>query len=159
MQTILDRGYVCKKGTALVPSFLAFAVVGLLEPHFGRLVDYEFTASVETDLDAIAAGEARGSPWLRRFYFGADDVNDTERISAQGGLKKLIATQLDEIDARGVNSIPLADDVIVRVGRYGPYLQNGDERATIPEDLAPDELTREKAAELLAAPSGDRELG
>jgi DNA topoisomerase I len=159
MQTIQDRGYVWKKGSAMVPSWVAFAVVGLLESYFARLVDYGFTASVETDLDSIAAGEASRVEWLRRFYFGADDVTDSQRISAQGGLKKLIETQLDEIDARGVNSIPLFDDVIVRVGRYGPYLQNGEERASIPEDLAPDELTRDKVAELLSAPSGDRLLG
>ena len=84
---------------------------------------------------------------------------DPERISAQGGLKRLIESRLEEIDARGVNSIPLFDDVVVRVGRYGPYLQNGEERASIPEDLAPDELTREKVAELLTAPSGDASLG
>ena len=159
MQTIQDRGYVWKKGTALVPTWIAFAVVGLLESYFGRLVDYGFTASVETDLDSIAAGEGSRVEWLRRFYFGSDDVDDAERISAQGGLKKVIESRLEEIDARGVNSIPLFDDVIVRVGRYGPYLQNGDERASIPDDLAPDELTREKVAELLAAPSGDRALG
>jgi DNA topoisomerase-1 len=159
MQTIQDRGYVWKKGAALVPSWIAFAVVGLLESYFGRLVDYGFTASVESDLDSIAAGDGSRVEWLRRFYFGADDASDPGRISAQGGLKKLIDTQLEEIDARGVNSIPLFDDVIVRVGRYGPYLQNGDERASIPEDLAPDELTREKVEELLSAPSGDRPLG
>jgi DNA topoisomerase-1 len=159
MQTIQDRGYVWKKGAAMIPSWIAFAVVGLLETYFARLVDYGFTASVETDLDSIAEGDASRVNWLRRFYFGADDAGDPSRISAQGGLKKLIEDRLEEIDARGVNSIPLFDDVIVRVGRYGPYLQNGDERASIPEDLAPDELTREKVAELLAAPSGDRELG
>jgi DNA topoisomerase-1 len=159
MQTIQDRGYVWKKGAAMIPSWIAFAVVGLLETYFARLVDYGFTASVETDLDSIAEGDASRVNWLRRFYFGADDAGDPSRISAQGGLKKLIEDRLEEIDARGVNSIPLFDDVIVRVGRYGPYLQNGDERASIPEDLAPDELTREKVAELLSAPSGDRDLG
>ncbi len=159
MQTIQDRGYVWKKGPAMVPTWIAFAVVGLLESYFSRLVDYGFTASVESDLDSIAAGDGSRVEWLRRFYFGADDAGDPTRISAQGGLKKLIEDRLEEIDARGVNSIPLFDDVIVRVGRYGPYLQNGEERASIPEDLAPDELTPEKVAELLAAPSGDRPLG
>ncbi|MDP9092178.1 MAG: type I DNA topoisomerase [Actinomycetota bacterium] len=162
LQTIQDRGYVWKKGPALVPSWTAFAVVGLLESHFGRLVDYGFTASVENDLDDIAAGERSRVEWLRRFYFGADDApSDSQRISAQGGLKRLIADRLEQIDARGVNSIPLGDTgVLVRVGRYGPYLQRGeDQRASIPDDLAPDELTPEKVEELLSAPSGERELG
>ncbi|MCW2602655.1 MAG: topA [Pseudonocardiales bacterium] len=178
METIQNRGYVWKKGTALVPTWVAFAVIGLLESYFGRLVDYNFTASVENDLDSIANGEASRIEWLRNFYFGDGSTPaagadgkplptpmgaGSERISAQGGLKNLVAERLEEIDARGVNSIPLFDDIIVRVGRYGPYLQKGDpdsgERASVPEDLAPDELTREKVAELLAAPSGDRELG
>jgi DNA topoisomerase I len=159
MQTIQNRGYVWKKGAALVPSWVAFAVIGLLESHFGRLVDYGFTASVETDLDSIANGDASRVDWLRRFYFGADEPASPERISAQGGLKRLIESRLESIDARDVNSIPLFDDVVVRVGRYGPYLQNGEERASIPEDLAPDELTREKVTELLTAPSADRALG
>ncbi len=118
MQTIQDRGYVWKKGTALVPSWVAFAVVGLLEGHFGRLVDYGFTASVENDLDSIAGGTTSRVDWLRRFYFGvgdgelgaaADDADkaDKGRISAQGGLKKLIAERLEDIDARGVNSLQL----------------------------------------------------
>jgi DNA topoisomerase-1 len=161
MQTIQDRGYVFKKGAALVPTWTAFAVVGLLESYFARLVDYGFTASVENDLDDIANGERSRVDWLRRFYFGADDAPaDSQRISAQGGLKRLIESRLEEIDARGVNSIPLnGSGVVVRVGRYGPYLQRGEERASIPEDLAPDELTPEKIEELLSAPSGDRELG
>jgi DNA topoisomerase-1 len=165
MQTIQDRGYVWKKGAALVPSWTAIAVVGLLESYFGRLVDYNFTASVENDLDDIAAGDLSRVEWLRRFYFGANNAPaDSDRISAQGGLKRLIESRLEEIDPRGVNSIPLGDTgVVVRVGRYGPYLQRGaDEdaqRASIPEDLPPDELTADKIEELLAAPSGDRELG
>ncbi len=160
MQTIQDRGYVWKKGPALVPTWTAFAVIGLLESYFGRLVDYGFTASVENDLDDIANGERSRVDWLRRFYFGADDAVDSQRISAQGGLKRLIASRLEEIDARGVNSIPLGDDgVVARVGRYGPYLQRGEQRASIPEDLAPDELTADKIEELLSAPSGDRVLG
>jgi DNA topoisomerase I len=170
LQTIQDRGYVWKKGPALVPSWTAFAVIGLLESHFGRLVDYGFTASVENDLDEIAAGDRSRVEWLQRFYFGADSPRpgapvDTQRISAQGGLKRLIADRLEQIDARGVNSIPLdGTGVVVRVGRYGPYLQRGtsdgeEQRASIPEDLAPDELTPEKVEELLSAPSGDRVLG
>jgi DNA topoisomerase-1 len=130
------------------------------------LVDYGFTASVENDLDDIAAGERSRIEWLRRFYFGADDVPaaDSQRISAQGGLKRLIASRLEEIDARGVNSIKLRDtDAVVRVGRYGPYLQRGDgedsQRASLPEDLAPDELTPDRVEELLSAPSGDIALG
>ena len=165
MQTIQDRGYVWKKGPALVPSWTAFAVIGLLESYFARLVDYGFTASVENDLDDIASGERSRIEWLRRFYFGADDAVDSNRISAQGGLKQLIADRLEQIDARGVNTIPLGETgVIVRVGRYGPFLQRGEsteasDRASIPDDLAPDELTPEKVEELLSAPSGDRELG
>ena len=169
MQTIQDRGYVWKKGSALVPSWVAFAVVGLLEGHFGRLVDYGFTASVENDLDSIAGGTTSRVDWLRRFYFGIADGErsaDDGRISAQGGLKKLIAERLEDIDARGVNSIQLfgADsDIVVRVGRYGPYVQQGgpdsERRASVPEDLPPDELTPEKVAELLEAPSGDYTIG
>ena len=173
MQTIQDRGYVWKKGSALVPSWVAFAVVGLLEGYFGRLVDYGFTASVENDLDSIADGNTSRVDWLRRFYFGSSEAERAQRadgggtrISAQGGLKKLIAERLEDIDARGVNSIQLFgpdSDIVVRVGRYGPYVQQGgsdsDRRASLPEDLAPDELTREKVEELLSAPSGDVELG
>ncbi|MQA86686.1 MAG: type I DNA topoisomerase [Streptosporangiales bacterium] len=148
--TILDRGYVFRKGTALVPSFLAFAVVNLLERHFGHLVDYEFTARMEDVLDAVARGEAESVPWLARFYFGGN--GDT-------GLKDLV-TDLGEIDAREVSSFPIEDtDIVVRVGRYGTYLERGEERANVPSDLAPDELTQEQAEELLARPSGDRTLG
>ncbi|HEU5267218.1 MAG TPA: type I DNA topoisomerase, partial [Jatrophihabitans sp.] len=164
MQTIQDRGYVWKKGSALVPTWTAFAVTGLLQSYFARLVDYGFTASVENDLDDIASGERSRIQWLHRFYFGSDEMaHQPERISAQGGLKRLIANRLEEIDARGVNSIPIGDGVVVRVGRYGPYLQRGDgdgsQRASIPENLAPDELTPDKIEELLSAPSGDRTLG
>jgi DNA topoisomerase-1 len=161
MQTIQDRGYVWKKGAALVPTWTAFAVINLLRDYFARLVDYEFTASVENDLDGIANGERSRVDWLTRFYFGAtDQPADSKRISAQGGLKRLIESRLEEIDAREVNSIALGEGVVVRVGRYGPYLQRGeDERASIPEDLPPDELTPEKVEELLSAPSGDRALG
>jgi DNA topoisomerase-1 len=150
MGTILDRGYVFKKGTALVPSFLAFAVVGLLERHFGRLVDYDFTARMEDDLDAIARGESQSVPWLRRFYFGEQDK--------LGGLKELV-TDLGDIDAREVNSFPIGDDIVLRVGRYGPYIERGDVRASVPEDLPPDELTVPAAEELLAKPTGDTLLG
>jgi DNA topoisomerase-1 len=161
MQTIQDRGYVFKKGTALVPTWVAFAVVGLLETHFARLVDYGFTASVEEDLDAIATGRRQSLDWLTGFYFGSDHGRDGG-IAQSGGLKAMVAERLGEIDARGVNSIPLFDDVIVRVGRYGPYLQRGGDdgqRASIPDDLAPDELTPEKVEELFSAPSGERDLG
>ncbi|MBD9730578.1 type I DNA topoisomerase [Streptomyces sp. H28] len=168
--TILDRGYVFKKGTALVPSFLSFAVVNLLEKHFGRLVDYDFTARMEDDLDRIARGEAQAVPWLKRFYFGegsgeggaADAGNgDGDHL---GGLKELV-TDLGAIDAREVSSFPVGNGIVLRVGRYGPYIERGEkdseqhQRADIPADLAPDELTVEFAEELLAKPSGDFELG
>ena len=148
--TILDRGYVFKKGTALVPSFVAFAVVALLERHFAHLVDYEFTAKMEDALDDIANGEAQRVPWLRRFYFGAD---------GEEGLKEMVS-DLSDIDARDVSSFPLAGtDIVVRVGRYGPYLEREGQRVNVPEGTAPDELTPEYAAELLDRPSGDKILG
>jgi DNA topoisomerase I len=150
--TILDRGYVFKKGTALVPSFLAFSVVQLLEQHFGRLVDYDFTARMEDDLDRIASGDEHRNAWLKRFYFGEDGD------AADGGLKELVS-ELGGIDAREINSIPIGNDIVLRVGRYGPYLERDGERANVPDDLVPDELTVEKAEELLAQPSQDRELG
>jgi DNA topoisomerase I len=150
--TILDRGYVFKKGTALVPSFLAFSVVQLLEQHFGRLVDYDFTARMEDDLDRIASGDEHRNVWLKRFYFGDDGD------AADGGLKELVS-DLGGIDAREINSIPIGNDIVLRVGRYGPYLERDGERANVPDDLVPDELTVEKAEELLAQPSQDRELG
>ncbi len=150
ISTILDRGYVFKKGTALVPSFVAFAVVTLLERHFPHLVDYEFTAQMEDALDDIANGEAQRVPWLRRFYFGAD---------GEEGLKEMVS-DLSEIDARDVSSFPLAgSDIVVRVGRYGPYLERDGQRVNVPEGTAPDELTPEFAAELLDRPSGDKVLG
>ena len=154
ISTIQDRGYVVKKGSALVPTFTAFAAVGLLEQHFEDLVDYAFTARMEDDLDRIASGEEEAIPWLNRFYFG----------NGHPGLKDLVTINLDKIDAREVNSIPLGDDdggnaVVVRVGRYGPYVTRGDERASVPPDVAPDELSIEMAIELLEAPSGDRTLG
>jgi len=178
MGTILARGYVFKKGTALVPSFLALAVVRLLEQHFGRLVDYDFTAKMEDDLDRIARGEAESVPWLRRFYFGEDGAEGGAAASAVGsaaeagngdgdhlgGLKELV-TDLGAIDAREVSSFPVRTDdgeetgVVLRVGRYGPYVERGDQRADVPDDLPPDELTIELAEELFAKPSGERELG
>jgi DNA topoisomerase I len=153
--TILDRGYVFKKGTALVPSFLAFAVVNLLERHFGHLVDYDFTARMEDALDEIARGEAARVPWLQRFYFGTDG----DPAHHEEGLKELVS-DIGDIDARDVSSFPLAGtDIVVRVGRYGPYLERDSERVNIPEGIAPDELTPERAAELFAQPSGDIPLG
>ncbi|HEY1828167.1 MAG TPA: type I DNA topoisomerase, partial [Acidimicrobiales bacterium] len=169
--TILDRGYVWKKGTALVPSFTAFAVVGLLERYFANLVDYGFTASMENDLDEIADGRGEALPWLTRFYFGdggtvpaneagANDVSTEIKM----GLKATVATHLGEIDAREINSIPLGEGsdgvpIVARIGRYGPYLQRGDDRASLPDDICPDELTVARAEELLDAPSNDRVLG
>jgi DNA topoisomerase-1 len=154
IQTIQDRGYVSKRGRALVPTFLAFSVTGLLETHFTKLVDYDFTASMEEDLDKIAAGEAGRVDWLRDFYYGVD---------GQPGLNEL-SLDLGVIDARATNTMNLSNTIEIRVGRYGAYLQENlpdvDRKlANIPEGLAPDELTLAKAIELLAAPSGERELG
>ena len=151
--TIQDRGYVSKRGRALVPTFLAFSVTGLLETHFTKLVDYEFTASMEEDLDKIASGEAKRVDWLRDFFYGHD---------GEPGLNELSA-DLGAIDAREVNTMRLSPEIEIRVGRYGAYLQEGEgetrKLANVPESLAPDELTLAKAIELLAAPSGERELG
>ena len=170
ISTILDRGYVWKKGSALVPTFTAFAVVTLLEEHFPNLVDFAFTARMEDDLDGIASGAEEMEPWLSRFYFGVRDQVSGDGELPEGaagrsglGLKELVEERLGEIDARAVNSIPLGADpdgvpIVARVGRYGPYLERGDgddrQTASIPEDLPPDELTVERAVELLEAPSG-----
>lgn len=171
--TILDRGYVWKKGSALVPSFTAFAVTNLLERYFSELVDYGFTASMEDDLDEIASGREEALPWLSRFYFGVESPGGAparDAGSAEGGgtvrlgLKNAVATHLGDIDAREINSIGLGVDsngvdIVVRVGRYGPYLQRGEDRASIPEDLCPDEITIERAEAMLSEPTGDRILG
>ena len=149
LDTIQQRDYARKRGSALVPTFTAFAVTALLEGHFPQLVDYGLTATMEDDLDEIARGAEERIPWLRRFYFG----------NGRAGLRTLVSERLDEIDPVEINSIPITDGIVVRVGKYGPYLQRGESRASVPEDLAPDELTPERAEELLEAPSGDRELG
>lgn len=152
--TIQARGYVYKKGTALVPAWLAFAVVRLLEEHFTRLVDYAFTATMEDVLDEVAAGDLQREGVLSRFYFGDDDLE---------GLHSMV-NDLGDIDAREMSTFPVGGDdtgIVVRVGRYGPYVEDKDERrANVPEDLPPDELTVDKAQELLAQPSGvEHELG
>ncbi len=164
--TIQDRGYAFKKGSALIPTWVAFAVVQLLEDHFARLVDYRFTSSVEDDLDEIAGGRRRSEEWLSNFYFGNEKGHEGG-VARAGGLKKMVGERLTDIDARLVNSITIGEHegqpVVVRVGRYGPYVQVGDpesgQRATLPEDLPPDELTVERAVELASAPSDDRMLG
>jgi len=151
MGTILDRGYVRKQGQALVPEFLAFAVVNLLEKHFPQLVDYAFTARMEDDLDEIAAGDEKRDEWLKRFYFGSN---------GEAGLKELVEGRLGEIDAREINTVELpGSDIVVRVGKYGPYLERGDQRQTLPPEVAPDELSPERAEELLAQGKQERELG
>lgn len=153
MTTIQDRGYVFKKGTALVPTFTAFGVVSLLEKHFPKLIDYEFTAEMEADLDRIADGDEESVPWLSAFYFGDD------------GLKENVARRLDDIDPKEIGSIPLGEDddgnqVLARIGRYGPYVERAEERASIPDDLAPDEVTVEKALELIEHQNaGEKILG
>ncbi|XVS64808.1 type I DNA topoisomerase [Actinosynnema sp. CA-299493] len=172
ISTVQDRGYVWKKGSALVPSWVAFAVVGLLEQHFGRLVDYDFTAALEDELDGIAAGRQERTTWLSGFYFGGN-VGPESSVGRSGGLKKLVGSSVEAIDAREVNSIPLFPDVdgrtvFVRVGRYGPYLEREVEgedgttsaqRANLPDDLPPDELNREVADKLFATPQEGRSLG
>jgi len=163
--TIQDRGYVQKRGAALVPTFVAFAVVNLLEQHFPELVDLDFTARMEDDLDEVAAGAIEATPWLRRFYFG-DSSNVGDGFAAEG-LKERIGSGWEAIDAREVSSIPLGKDeqgrtVAVRVGRYGPYVQAGDEepRASLPDDTPPDELDLGTAVRILErAALGDQSLG
>ncbi|MFC0314401.1 type I DNA topoisomerase [Gordonia phosphorivorans] len=175
--TIQDRGYVLKKGNALVPSWIAFAVIGLLEGYFNSLVDYDFTASLEDDLDQIASGDADRTRWLSEFYFGDDGHLDDDAaahaIARHGGLKKLVGVNLEGIDAREVNSIRVLDDaegrpVFVRVGRYGPYLERNVaapdaepdlQRANLPADMTPDELTLEVAEKLFSTPQEGRVLG
>lgn len=156
VSTIVDRGYVAKRGTALVPTWLAFAVVRLLEDHFSSLVDYEFTARMEDQLDLISNGEISRLDALTNFYFGP------KVKGADGdfpGLQQLLG-KVGDIDARENATFQIGkSDIVVRVGKYGPYIEQGEKRANIPSELAPDELTVEKAQELLDAPSGERELG
>ena len=173
MSTISDRGYVDHRGQALVPTWLAFAVTRLLEENFAELVDYDFTASMERDLDRIAAGEEDRVAWLRRFYNGQGGSGALEAPQAASGeleaaaaalrahgLKGLV-DNLGEIDARAVNSIEIGEGITLRVGRYGPYLEDAEgKRANVPADLAPDELTVDKARELFTRAADDgRELG
>lgn len=172
IKTIQDRGYVHKKGSALVPSWVAFAVTGLLEQHFGRLVDYDFTAAMEDELDEIASGNEQRTVWLSNFYFGGDH-GVPESIARSGGLKKLVGVNLEGIDAREVNSIKLFDDdqgrpIYVRVGKNGPYLErtiigeDGEptpQRANLKDELTPDELTLELAEKAFATPQEGRQLG
>ena len=173
MSTISDRGYVDHRGQALVPTWLAFAVTRLLEENFAELVDYDFTASMERDLDRIAAGEEDRVAWLRRFYNGqggsgaleAPQVASGELEAAAAALRaqglKGLVDNLGEIDARAVNSIEIGEGITLRVGRYGPYLEDVEgKRANVPADLAPDELTVDKARELFTRAADDgRELG
>ena len=168
IQTIQDRGYVWQKGSALVPTFTAFAVVNLLEQHLGSLVDYDFTAKMENDLDAIASGEREAVPWLHDFYFGQPNGNGRDGIDvAAVGLKALIGSGQEAINPRAVSCIPLGttpggETVAVRVGRYGPYAQvgNSDLRASVPGDMPPDEMTMDKALDLIEqALHGDHMLG
>ena len=171
ISTIQDRGYVTTRGNALIPSWLAFSVVKLLEEHFDDLVDYQFTAGLEADLDEIAKGQEDSAEWLRDFYFGstAEDGHDApagmDSDVGHAGLKSIV-DNLGDIDARELNTVNVADGINLRVGRYGPYLEaEGDnpdqpKRVSLPDDLAPDELTAEKARELIEKQGdGDRELG
>ncbi len=156
ISTIIDRGYISPRGSALVPNWIAFSVVRLLEENFGELVEYDFTAEMEEDLDRIAGGEQDRVEWLKEFYFGGGEHR---------GLRDTVEN-LGEIDAREINSVRISDDITLRIGKYGPYLEvpagEGEtpRRVNVPEELAPDELTAEKAQELIDAPVvGDRELG
>ena len=175
IKTIQDRGYVYKKGSAMVPSWVAFAVIGLLEQHFSRLVDYDFTAAMEDELDAIAAGLEQRTNWLSNFYFGGEHGVEGS-VARAGGLKKLVGANLEDIDARTINSIKLFDDsegraVNVRVGKNGPYLERmivdtddpdgglKPQRANLNDSLTPDELTLELAENLFATPQEGRSLG
>ena len=174
IKTIKDRGYVVSRGNALVPSWVAFAVVGLLEENFSELVDFDFTSLMEDELDAIATGNRDRTQWLNGFYFGSNDDNTAAvSIARHGGLKSVIDVNLEQIDARKVNSLKLytdseGRDVFVRVGRYGPYIErrvgeeNGEpvyQRANLAESTSPDELNEELAEKLFATPQGGRELG
>jgi DNA topoisomerase I len=160
IRTITARDYVFKKGTALVPTWLAFAVTRLLEEHFPKLVDYAFTAEMEEVLDQIADGHAERLRVLTDFYFGSDD---------REGLHRLV-TELGEIDARKISTFEIVDPdalstgapkIVVRVGRYGTYVEDEEgRRGNVADDLPPDELTVDLARELLAKPAGEeRELG
>ncbi|CAN5651601.1 type I DNA topoisomerase [soil metagenome] len=157
IQTVQDRGYVWKKGQALVPTWTAFAVVGLLEKHFDELVDYAFTARIEEDLDAIARKERQKQDWLQNFYFG----DETDKMP---GLKRLVEENLDLIDAAEINTFPIGNDpdgnlVIVKPGKYGPYVKRGEDTASVPDTMTPDELTLEMALKLLAMPKNDQPIG
>jgi len=157
MQTIVNRGYVWKKGQALVPNWVAFSVINLLVKHFSGLVDYSFTANTEEDLDAIAQGLQKKEQWLADFYFG----NDQGLV----GLKQRVAINLDEIDASTINTFPVGIDpetgleVVVKPGKFGPYVRRGEETASVPDTMTPDELTLEVALKLLAAPKGTDPIG
>ncbi|MEI2705281.1 MAG: type I DNA topoisomerase [Ilumatobacteraceae bacterium] len=160
IQTVQDRGYIWKKGQALVPTWTAFAVVGLLEKHFDELVDYAFTARVEEDLDAIARNERQKQDWLHEFYFGSGETGE----DALPGLKRLVEENLEGIDAAEINTFPIGVDdagreIVVKPGKYGPYVKRGEDTASVPDDLTPDELTVEMAATLLAAPKSDEPIG
>lgn len=158
IDTILRREYVFKKGNALVPTWTSFAVVGLLEAHLAKLVDYDFTAKMEDDLDSISRGEADASDYLSKFYFGVENH----------GLKQVIEERIKDVDARSVNSIPLGapqegehrDEVFVRVGRYGPYVEQGERRGSIPDELPPDEIDLTRAMEILEqSEKGEEPMG
>lgn len=167
ISTIIDRGYVYERGRALIPSWLAFSVVKLLETKFPRYVDYEFTADMESGLDQIASGQETGRNWLTRFYFGSGEGSAQSADEAHAGLQQQVA-QLGEIDAREINTIEIGDGLHVRVGRYGPYLEDvnhlddegNPKRASLPDTLAPDELTVEVGHDLIENHSGGpRALG
>ena len=161
ISTIMDRGYVYERGRALIPSWLAFAVTKLLETRFPTYVDYQFTADMENGLDQIAHGKETGREWLTAFYFGTGRDAAHTAHDVHEGLQQQVA-QLGEIDARAINTIEIGDGLAVRVGRYGPYLEDcahldaegNPKRATIPDTLAPDELTVAEARKLIDSNAG-----
>ncbi|MEO6989345.1 MAG: type I DNA topoisomerase [Aquihabitans sp.] len=168
MNVIQDRGYVWKKGSALVPNWVAFAVVRLLEEHFGDLVDYAFTAKMEDELDGIAHGTVQREPWLNQFWFGDEAGEQTAELAdvsaGSPGLKALVDRGKEVIDPAEINVVATltasdGEKILVKPGKFGPYLKKGEQSASIPDDIAPDELTAEKAEQLLEAGSGDRVLG